>query len=81
MDASLVTLSPEHARTGCGSGAAKSKLRQKEVLDSMQGARRRGATDQTLGWPKGSVHARLKIGAGDHHALFTPGYKTNCSDL
>jgi hypothetical protein len=84
MDASLLTLSPEHARSGCGSGAAKSKLRQKEAGRGTQGARHRGATiaDQGQGLPKGSVHARLEeCRRGATTRPSRERYKTNSARL
>jgi hypothetical protein len=84
MDASLLTLSPEHARTGCGSGAAKSKLRRKEVRRGMQGARDRGAATAGLteGLPRGLVHARLEgCQTGATARPWRARYKTNVNRL
>jgi hypothetical protein len=61
---------PEHARSGRGSGAAKSKLRQKEAWGGLQGTRRRGPTAaEGQGLPKGRVHARLETSQKGANAL------------
>jgi hypothetical protein len=82
VDASLLTLSPEHARTGCGSGAAKSKLRRKEAGQRTHGTRSRGAAaaDQDADSLAGRVHARLGAAEGAY-ALSRLRYKTNGARL
>src|SRR5690606_13504350 len=52
--------SPEHARTGDGSGAAKSKLRRKEVGPGAQHPRDRAAAGSGRGLPRRLVHVRLE---------------------